>query len=58
MTVQTARLIKTENEYVLTVPNSVVKLYALKEGQIFNLEIREANNPINIILLTYAIAIK
>lgn len=58
MTVQTAKLIKIKNEHALIVPNSIVKLYALKEGQIFNLEIREVNNPINLVFLTYAIEMK
>jgi hypothetical protein len=58
MTVQTAKLIKIKNEYVLTVPNSIIKLYALKEGQMFNLETREGVNPINFVFLTYATILK
>lgn len=51
---RTIKLSKIKNEYVLTVPESYVKLYSFKEGQLFHLEIKESTNDDKIVFLTYA----
>ena len=52
--VRTVKLIKNKNGYALIVPEAVAKLYAFKDGQIFNLEVKEGNNAVNFVFLTYA----
>ena len=56
--VRTVKLIKIKNEYVLIVPESIVKLYALEKGQVFNLEIKESDNMQKLVFLTYATTVK
>jgi hypothetical protein len=56
--VRTVKLIKIKNECVLIVPESIVKLYALEKGQVFNLEIKESDNMQKLVFLTYATTVK
>ena len=56
--VRTVKLNKIKNEYVLIVPESIVKLYALEKGQVFNLEIKERDNMQKLVFLTYATTVK
>ena len=55
---RTVRLIKIKKEYALIVPESIAKLYALEDGQIFNLEVRESDNMNKLLFLTYATTVK
>lgn len=56
--VRTTKLIKIKKEYALIIPESIAKLYAFKDGQVFNLEVKESNNIEKLVFLTYAIATK
>ena len=51
------KLIKIGTTYALTVPDSIVKLYRFKEGQLFDLEVKESNNMHEFLFLTYAIKV-
>lgn len=51
---QAVKLIKIETNYALIVPGSIAKLYRFKEGQLFDLEVKESNNAHEILFLTYA----
>ena len=55
---RTVKLIKIKNEFALIVPEAIIKLYSLKEGQLFNLETKENNNFHKFLFLTYATQIK
>jgi hypothetical protein len=55
---RTIRLTKLKNDYLLLVPDSIVKLYSLKDGQIFNLEVKDSSNTHQMIFLTYATTLK
>ena len=52
--VRTIKLTKIKKEYALIVPESIAKLYNFEVGQIFNLEIKETNNMLKLVILTYA----
>jgi hypothetical protein len=47
-------LIKIKDDYLLTIPEAIARLYLFEEGQTFNLEIKESNNNHKLIFLTYA----
>lgn len=51
---KSVKLIKIETKYALIVPESIAKLYLFKEGQLFNLEVKESNNTHELLFLTYA----
>ena len=51
---RTIKLTKIKKEYALIVPESIAKLYNFEVGQIFNLEIKETNNMLKLVILTYA----
>lgn len=55
---RTIKLVKNKDNYLLVVPESIVKLYDLKDGQVFNLEIKESDNTQHLIFLTYATTTK
>lgn len=52
------KLAKIQENPILIVPESVVKLYCFKEGQEFHLEIKESKSVNDLVLLTYATIIK
>lgn len=56
--VRTTKLIKIKKEYALIIPESIAKIYAFKDGQVFNLEVKESNNIEKLVFLTYAVATK
>jgi hypothetical protein len=51
---RTIKLTKIKNDYLLSIPESIIKLYAFENGQIFNLEVKESNNMQKLVVLTYA----
>ena len=55
---RTIKLTKIKKEYALTIPESIVKLYDFRVGQIFNLEVKETNNMLKLVILTYATPLK
>ena len=55
---RTIKLTKIKKEYALIVPESIAKLYNFEVGQIFNLEIKETNNVLKLVILTYATTMK
>gem|GEM_PF-3406566 len=55
---RTIKLTKIKKEYALIVPESIVKLYDFRVGQIFNLEVKETNNMLKLVILTYATTLK
>ena len=55
---RTTKLIKIKKEYALIVPESIAKLYAFEEGQIFNLEVNERDHLQKLVFLTYATIVK
>ena len=52
------KLIKIKNGYALIVPETIAKLYAFEEGEIFNLEVNEKDKLQKIVFLTYAKTVK
>ena len=52
------KLTKIKKEHALIIPESIIKLYDFRVGQIFNLEVKETNNPLNLVILTYATILK
>lgn len=52
--VRMVELTKIQGGSMLIVPESIVKLYSLKEGQKFHLEVKESKNVNNLLILTYA----
>lgn len=48
------KVIKIKNEYALIIPESIAKLYAFEDGQVFDLEVKEKDNLQNLVFLTYA----
>ena len=55
---RTVKLTKIKNEYALIIPESIAKLYAFEEGQIFNLEVNERDHLQKLVFLTYATTVK
>ena len=56
--VRTTKLIKIKKEYAVIVPETIAKLYAFEEGQIFNLEVNERDHLQKLVFLTYATTVK
>jgi hypothetical protein len=56
--VRTIKLTKIKKEYALIIPESIAKLYAFEKGQVFNLEVKETNNVLKLVILTYATTMK
>lgn len=52
------KLAKIQEGSILTVPESIAKLYCFKEGQEFHLEVKESKNVDDLVILTYAAIIK
>ena len=55
---RTIKLTKIKKEYALIIPESIIKLYNFKVGQIFNLEVKETNTTLKLVILTYATSLK
>ena len=55
---RTIKLTKIKKEHALIVPEPIAKLYNFEVGQIFNLEIKETNNVLKLVILTYATTMK
>ena len=55
---RTTKLIKIKKEYALIIPESIAKLHAFKDGQVFNLEVNEKDNLQKLVFLTYATTIE
>lgn len=51
---RTVKLIKIKDQYMLPLPESFMKLYSIKSGQSFSLEVKESTTDNTIIILTYA----
>jgi hypothetical protein len=55
---RTTKAIKLKNEYVLIIPESIVKLYDIKENQIFNLEVKDSTSVLDLVILSYSTTAK
>ena len=55
---RTVKLTKIKKDYALIIPESITKLYDFKVGQLFNLEVKETDNPLKLVILTYATILK
>ena len=55
---RTIKLTKIKKESALIIPESIIKLYDFRVGQIFNLEVKETNNTLKLVILTYATTLK
>ena len=55
---QTVKLIKKKTGYLLIIPESIAKLYAFENEQVFHLEVKEGRNDHQLIFLTYVTKIK
>ena len=54
----TVKLTKNKKTMILVIPEAVLKLYSLEEGQIFNLVVKEREPEQKLLLLTYATPIQ